>query len=443
MRKTSDHVTRDILRAARRGEIGDAELANLLRAHLEEICPECRRESEAERATEIPLHDYTAPVRRARYSRLLRSEAERVHQEMRAAPDLLRSLRDLSFEQRMLRIRNAPERFGPNRFLCELLFDIARSCLPDDPAASQEWAETVEAIARLRDEPYMPHVVRALAFQGNARRAAGDFDSAVVLLHRAQSLVLDHEISELDLSAELHSFLGSLFIDMRRFEKAEEHLESAADLYGILDDEDGTARVLMKLSNLYYFQSDLDRALEVDHTVVNLLSPASNPRLYVGARLNYATHLELAGRYVEAREVLLYDEGLYDECADEHARIRIRWLEGRLAGVLGEPDVAEAILCTVRDHFVAQEHGFNCALVCLDLATLYHREARWRELHEVSSQAVQLFQSYALHQEALAALILLRDAAAAERATTDTIEHVVAFLHIAQRDPKARFEPAN
>lgn len=442
MRKTSDHVTREILRAARRGEIGEAELADLLRAHLEEICPECRRESEAERATEIPVHDYAAPVRRARYSRLLRAETERVHLEMRDAPRLLRTLQDRSVEQRWLRIRNAPDLYGSNRFLCELLFDIARSCLPGDPAGSQGWAETIEAIARLRDEPYMPHVVRALAFQGNARRAAGDFDSAIVHLHRARSLLVEHEVHDLELSAELHSFLGSLCTDLRRFEQAAEHLENASRLCQVLNDDEGTARVLMQLGNLHREQGAIEQALEVDRAAVDLLSADLHPRLYLSARLNHALNLLLAGRPQAAREVLVYDE-LHFQDADEHVRLRVQWLEGRIDTARGELEGAESTLLTVRDRFVEKQHGFNCALVCLDLALLYHRQTRWRELRAISAQAVQLFQSYALHQEALAALVLLREAAAAEDVAAETIERVVAFLHTAQRDPKARFQPTS
>lgn len=441
MRKTSEHVTREMLKALRHGEIGEAELTELLRDHLAEVCSECRRAIEADRAEEIPLAEYAKPVRRARYSKRLRLEADRLNEEMREAPRLLRTLQGLTVEQRWLRIRNAPDLYGSNRFLCELLFDIARSCLPDDPAGSQGWAETVEAIARLRDEPYMPHVVRALAFQGNARRAAGDFDSALVQLHRARSLMVEHDVHDLELSAELHSFLGSLCTDLRRFDQATEHLESASRLYDMLDDEDGTVRVLMQLSNLHREGDVMDEALEVDRAVLELISRENHPTRYAAALLNYASDLAHTGQHQRAQEVLAVDEVFYEELVDEHTRIRLLWLKGQLAMEIGHTEDAEVALASVRDYFVAQEHGFNCALVCLDLARLYHRHTRWYELHETAAQAVRLFQSYALHQEALAALVLLRDAAAAEGVTAATIERVVGFLHKVQRDPKARFLP--
>lgn len=442
MSKTKGHLTRDLLRSARRGEITYRELAELQRAHLEELCPACRRESVAERAEEIPRAEYSAPVRRVRYSSRLRRETERAQVELEAAPALLEALQGHTLEQRLLRIRNTPERFA-NRFLCELLFEQARACLPEDPKGSQGWAETAEVIARLDAEPYVPHLVRALAFQGNARRAASDFDSALVLFYRARSLMEEHQVVDLELGAELHSFLGSLFTDLRRFDMAAEHLEGAASLYEILEDDEGTAKVLMQLSSLHRYRGDVDAALEADAAVLELVSPHENSRLYLCARFNHTSNLELAGQPQNAREVLVYDAELYEEAADAYMRVQVTWLEGRIAAALGEPEEAERAFLAARDHFVEQEHGYNCARVCLHLASLYHREGRWEALQDAAVQAVQLFQAHALHQDALAALTLLRDAAAARQATAEMIQRIADFLQKAERDPGARFETTN
>lgn len=442
MGKTKTHLTRDLLRAARRGEITYRELSELLRAHLEELCPACRGESTAERAEEIPRVDYGEPVRRVRRSSRLRQEAERAQVELEAAPALLDALKGHTFQQRLLRIRNTPERFA-NRFLCELLFEEARACLPSDPKGSLEWAETAEVVARLDPEPYAPHLVRALAFQGNASRASSDFDSALVLFYRARSLMEEHQVVDLELGAELHSFLGSLFTDLRRFDMAAEHLEGAAKLYEILEDDEGTARVLMKLSTLHRHRGDIDAALESDLAVLEFVSPDENPRLYLCARFNYACHLEMADQPKNARDVLAYEAELFEDAADAYTRVQVLWLKGRIAATLGESEEAEQSFLAARDHFVEQEHGFNCARVCLHLAGLYHREGRWEELQDTAGQAVQLFQAYAVHQDALAALLLLRDAVAARQASAEMIHHIATYLQKAQTDPAARFETSH
>ena len=442
MAKTHAHVTRELFRAARRGEISYRHLAELLRARLEELCPDCRRESQAERDEEVPVGSYREAIRRVGRAVRLESELQAFRREAWQAPRLLETLRQLSPEQRLLRIRNSPERFA-NRVLCEELFDQARACLPDDPAGSRAWAEAAEAIAEAYPEPHPPHLVRALAYQANADRAAGDFEGAQVVFRRARDLMEEHAVADLELGAELHSFLGSLDTDLRRFEQAGEHLNSAANLYRILGYEEELARVLMKLANLHRYVGDLEAALDADHAAMGLLSPEASPRLYLAARFNCASNLAAAGQHQAARDLLVYDEDLYERQGDIHLRIRVGWLEGRIAAATGDPAGAERAYLAVRDHFAGQGHGFNAAIACLDLAALYHQEGRLEELRESAGQAVQLFQTHEIHRDALVALLLLQEAAAARRLTAETIQRVAAYLQEAQRDPTARFRAPN
>jgi len=435
------HIDRALLEAARRGELSEGQLVELLLAHVEELCPICRREREAERAVERPAVDYAGVVRRVRHSRRLREELDALAEEGARVPELLETLRRLSPGQRLLRVKNAPERYA-SRALCEALFAEARSCLPADPAGSRGWAETAAAVAALYPERYPAHEVRALAFKGNAERAAGDFRRGEELLVRARHVMAEHQVTDLDLVAELHSFLASLHTDLRRFAEAEQHLSVAARLYQALELEEELARVVLQLATLHRHRGNIDAALAADREAVALLSPEVHPRLYLAARLNLAFHLHVAGEPEAARDLLLYDLDLYEEHADSHTRVRVRWLEGRLAMATGEPEVAEEALVEVRDRFAAQEHGFNAALACLDLAELYHRQGRLDALREAAGQAVALFRAHEIHREALAALLLFQEAAATHRVTVETLHHVARFLGQAARDPAARFDRA-
>jgi tetratricopeptide (TPR) repeat protein len=368
-------------------------------------------------------------------------EAHRAHRrEAARVPELLESLERLSPGQRALRIRNAPERYA-SRALCEELFRKARACLPADPAGSRGWAETAEAVAASYPEPHPPHALRALAFRGNAVRAAGDFRAARRLLRLAREGMLAEGVADLDLHAELHSFLGSLFTDLRHFDEAREHLDAAARLYTLVGDDDGAARVMMKMANLSRYRGDIAEALEADREATALVSPGRSPRLYLAARFNLASNLVAAGDHDVARDVLAYDEDLYEDHSDRHTWIRYRWLQGRVAGEVGDPELAEECLREVRDEFGRQEQGFDAALACLDLAALYHREGRHAALRETAARAVRLFEAHEIHRDALAALLLLRDAAAAERVTAETLRRVAEFVRTAAHEPGARFEP--
>lgn len=442
MMKTPDHITRELLRAARRGELSYRHLAEIQRAHLETVCPHCRRESEAERAEETLASAYRDPVRRVSRAARIEAELDAIREEARKAPLLLDALRELSPEQRLLRIRNVPERFA-NRVLCEELLDLARACLPADPMGSRGWAETARAVAESYSVPYPSHQIRAIAFQANAFRAAGDFDTALILFRQARDLIDEHDVTDLELGAELHSFLGSLNTDLRRFEQAGEHLESAANLYRILGYDEELARVLLQLGILHRELGDFEAALEADHAATGLISPEGNPQLYLGARFNYTRTLFQAQRFQAARDLLVYDEDLYEAHADQHLRVRVQWLEGRIAAATGEPAAAERDLLAVLDEFVNQRQGFDAAIVCLDLAGLYHQEGRLEDLEQAATQAVQLFQAHEIHRDALAALLLLQEAAVTRKLTADTIRRIAAFLQEAQRDPAVRFDAPN
>lgn len=426
------HLTRQILRAARQGAIDDARLIELLLDHLAEVCPDCRHEIAAEGEGEIPLTAYREAVRRVRRSgRVLRAR-KALKEASHELPDLVNGLRGLSAGQRLLLVRNAPERYV-QPLLVEALFVEARSCLPADPEGSLAWAETAGGIAALYPEPHPPHDVRALAYQANAHRAAGDFDRARSLFREARTLAAEHEVADADLHAELHSFLGSLWTDLRHFGRAGRHLDEAAELYLVLDEEDSLARVYMQLSNLRTCQGDLEGALEADRAAIDLLDARSHPRLYLAARFNYAYDLVEAEEWATAREVLAEDEALYREHADRHAQIRGTWLQGRIATATGAWAEADEALRIARDHFARQEHGFNAALACLDLAALHHRAGRWDEVQEAASQAVRLFEAYEVHREALAALGLVQDAARRRALDAETLQRVTSLLQRTQR----------
>lgn len=433
------HVTRQLLLAARRGQITYRYLAEVLVERLSGLCPGCRGEAAAATAVEVPLEAYREPVARAVQ---VEADLRRWEEESRAAEALLPILRELSPEQRLLRVRNSPGRFA-NRALGEALLDQARACLPHDPAGSMAWAETAAAVAASYPSPHPPHDVLALALQGNARRAAGDFETAEELLFGARDLMVEQEVVELDVGAELHSLLGSLATDRRRFEHAAEHLEAAAGFYQTLGDPERLARVLMKLGTLHDLLQDLPSALEADKAACALLSPETDVRLYLAARFNYAYHLHEAGELGRARDVLDFDLDLFQKHADPHARVRFDWLEARLAAALGDPADGERGLLAVRDELAREGQGFDAAIACLHLAALYHEQGRHRAVAETAAQAVELFQVHALHREALAALLLLRDAAAAGTLTAEAIFRVAAFLRDAEGDPGARLHSTN
>ncbi|MFP3939015.1 MAG: tetratricopeptide repeat protein [Thermoanaerobaculia bacterium] len=437
------HISRDVLLAARRGELSGDDLVERLVARLAELCPVCRDEiltADAAGSSEAGYSEesYQEPVARALQ---IGEDLALLKRDAASVPELLGILRGLSVEQRDLRIRNAPDRFG-NRSLGEELLDQARACLPDDPEGSLGWARTVETVAEAYPTPYPPHEVLALAYQGNAHRAIGDFDRARRHLLRARELAERAGGVDLDVTAELDSFFGSLDTDLSRFPEAAETLERAAELFGLLGEDERRARVLIKLGVLRALMGDLPAALETDRAAVALLVPEESPSLYLAGRLNFAVHLADAGEPLAAREVLESELERYRQ-AGAFLRVRFDALRARLSVELGDPAGAESMYRKVLEEFERQRQGFSAAHVCLELGALYLEQGRFDDLEEIAAQAVALFEVHETHREALAALALLHEATRARRLTSGTLQRIGRFLERAQRDPAARRQQRN
>jgi tetratricopeptide (TPR) repeat protein len=133
------------------------------------------------------------------------------------------------------------------------------------------------------------------------------------------------------------------------------------------------------------------------------------------------------------------DEDAFTEAQILSFTARLRWVEGKIAGDLDRYADAEAALRETRDAFVERGIGFDAALVSLDLAALYARQGRAEEVKRLASEMVPIFESRDVHREALAALLLFKEAALAERVTLSLLDQIVSYLERARLDPELRF----
>ena len=426
------HVTRELLEAVATAELPPKVLVDLVLHHLVHLCPHCRTEFEA-----FSQGKHHVPATR----RELDASLELVRKRLAQAQKWLDELKRLDPDERVGRVERARTRFRGQLFT-RLLLKESRAHLPDDPRKSHTWARAALAsvfYATGQDDLF----VLAVSYQANASRLLGDVRGAREGFAWARQLIQQRGVTDLEIYAEVDRLQASLHHDLRAFDEAEQLLSRSAMLYDLLKDREGNSIVLMKLSNLYLFRGDIAEALQLDRQVLEMVSPERDPRLYLGARFNLAHHLVEAGEVGAARDLLTYDEDLYEQYADETTRINLSWLTGRIASAVGDYGTAERELTAARDAYAKRANGFDVACICLDLALLYHREEETEKLTEVASQAVVLFEKEEVHRDALAALILLRDAARAETLTRETIEKVARFLKDARTATFAGFESAN
>lgn len=95
----------------------------------------------------------------------------------------------------------------------------------------------------------------------------------------------------------------------------------------------------------------------------------------------------------------------------------------------------------MRDVFLNAENSFDAALVYLHLAQAYLAAGRTDETKTIASEIMPLFEVNEVHREALAALVLFREAAEQEALTVAFLRELGAFLEVSRTDHSLRFEP--
>ena len=396
--------------------------------HLLAVCPRCREVGgwllDLYRGQALP------PVFGLLDAALARSRAE--------APRLLEELLPLDSEERLDRLHT------DTRFvswgLCELL--VRKSCHtgPQRPSEAVHLADLAVHVAdRVADrglfEESWVYQLRSLAWAalGNARRVNGDFLGAERGFDMADSWweagsekvedALGYEPILLDLKAPLRTA-------QRRFAEALELLDSAVNLF--LNGEHRAphlaGRSLISKGLLLTEMGDSASALEALRQADRLIDPEREPRLRLCIHHNLADNLSKAGRHREAAALLPDLKDLAATHGTAQDRLRLDWVEGRIAAGLGDHERAGRLLSQVRRTFLDAGNAFEAALAGLDLAVSYLQVGAAGEVRKLAEEMATVFREAEVPREALAALLLFQEAARQETATAALAREVASSL---------------
>jgi tetratricopeptide (TPR) repeat protein len=234
------------------------------------------------------------------------------------------------------------------------------------------------------------------------------------------------------LYATLDSFEGSLRRDQGRFEEARTMLARAILVYRVFGHETQAAKLLLTLSYVHYRLGRNAESLAAIHEALQLIDPATELRLACIARQNLASFLCDTGDAAGARRVLAESRRWFERFgahgADTVFSLGVRWLEGRIAARLGETSQAEAALEAAAQGFAGLGIAYDTALVLLDLADTYLSAGRSEAVQELLPRIEPLLTSSDLHQESVAALLLLQNAIAQQLLSTSTVALVRAKI---------------
>jgi hypothetical protein len=108
------------------------------------------------------------------------------------------------------------------------------------------------------------------------------------------------------------------------------------------------------------------------------------------------------------------------------------WLLDLYRSGLGDRLAGRRALATVRRELLAERIAYDAALVTLETAVLDLEDGRTNAVKEMAAEMVTVFEAQEVHREAIAAFLMLQEAAAKETATVSLIQEVAAALERAR-----------
>jgi transcriptional regulator with XRE-family HTH domain len=166
---------------------------------------------------------------------------------------------------------------------------------------------------------------------------------------------------------------------------------------------------------------------------------SQNLRLTFVLRFDLAVNLGHLRRFAEVDPFLPELRGLAIQLGKELERLRVRWLEGWVAAGVGRWQQGVELLSVVREEFMTRNLTYDAALVSMDLADALLQLQRMAQVRGLAKQMAPIFESRGVHQKALEALRLFRQATEQEVVTVELVRSIRTYLVRAQKRPSLEF----
>jgi tetratricopeptide (TPR) repeat protein len=395
----SVHLTPEILRAYRRGQLSRGELLDLAFDHLPEVCPHCREGFAVLEAEPVPADAVLLlgswSILLARFGPGLAAEEDRAFRDVA-------QLRRLPSQERRGRIERAYRRFRGGSFV-ELLLAECRRHLHEDPKVAHHWAELAWVAAY--ESPGLPADVAALtrAEMANALRAGGDLAGADRIFEHVRQLGEHGPVRDLQVVARICCLEGSLRKDQRKFDAARKLLGRSLGLCRIIGDEEGAVQALITVADTFFYQGQVEWAIEKIRRVLEIL-PDRPSKLRLWARHNLTCYLVSVGQHEEAAELRAEDEPLSRESFEAIDQIRLAWLDSRVAAEGGELERAAEVVSGVVTSFLEKDISFGAAMGARDLVLILDRLGRTSEAEVLARRVARKILSSGADNQAIASL---------------------------------------
>lgn len=255
---------------------------------------------------------------------------------------------------------------------------------------------------------------------GNARRRLGNFTSA----EQAFRTAMGHAgcgTGAVELHATLLDLSASLSIAERSFDRADRSLALACLLHEKSGHETKVAKALIQRGLVAAYTEKFETAASFFGLALCRIDREQEPHLFRTAILNTVGAL-IDLNQLDRAETLLASAGpLLEEIGGAIDKLKVRWVEAKIARAAGRYHQAERTFREIRRAFAEERMPYYVALVNLELCAIWLHSRQTDELRTAVAEALSTFLALGIEREALASVILLDQAAQQDRATFDLL----------------------
>jgi tetratricopeptide (TPR) repeat protein len=328
----------------------------------------------------------------------------------------------------------------------DLLLAEATALRHEEPAKMIEAADLArKAAMRLDPRVYGPHIVadtraRALAELANAYRTANQTARGEAVMREALRY-LERGSGDLHLAARISELAASLACDQRHFREAHELIDRAFVLHRQLGDSHMAGRALIAKSFYLSCEGNPEEALIHVTKGFTLLDLKRDPALGAAALQNTILYAVDAGHLKKAQHHLWHaqNHGLLPD--EEVNRIKLRATSGEIFAGLDQLDRAETAFRTAKAELEDLGLFYLAGITGIDLAAVWMRQGRVEEVKELAETLADDFLKLNIKREALAAVLVLREACRKDRVTVEGIARIAAYLRDLDRRPGGPLPP--
>lgn len=325
--------------------------------------------------------------------------------------------------------------------LCERLQERSWELRQKDPVIMVKLAQHgVEAAQRISPNQYeAQHVhdllARAWAGLANAYRVSDKMDQAESALE--QSFQAFHRGTQSPLlRARLAEISASLLCDQRDFPSAFRVLDLAYSLYIRHHAQHDAGRALITKGLHTGYTGDPEEGIQLIARGLQLIQRDRDPKLIFQCLHNILLFRVELGEFKSARRQIFEMRPLYELHNDRIAEVKLRWIEGKVFLGLGQLDRATRAFEQAKDSFLQKGLNYDAALVSFDLAALWLREGKRDKVKQLLREMLEIFRARYIAREAIAAMILLRDAADRDEISVELLETIAVLFRTLQSEPK-------